>query len=172
MSSKGRKSKRSKQNAEDTSAVEEEEIQQGSLTCKECGTVFTDDDDQVLQCERCDYWFCLPCTRPIITPEHYVLLNSEVGAAIHWYCHHCNENAVRAVKTDNEIEERCKMYMASVRTDITNEIKMATQEVDTRLSTRMDKIDDEIKKIKEVPPAKSTKAEQLSAEELIDELPF
>ena len=44
--------------------------------------------------------------------------------------------------------------MASVRTDITNEIKMATQEVDTRLSTRMDKIDDEIKKIKEVPPRK------------------
>ena len=71
-----------------------------------CGSHLTDDDDSI-ECERCDRWFCTKCSS--LSTEEFELF-TKVSAA-HWYCHHCEMKALEAVKTDQIVEERCKQFL-------------------------------------------------------------
>ena len=131
--------------------VDETEKEDSSLTCHECKTVFTRENDRLMGCERCDMWYCLECTG--MNAEQYKVLNAPgITDLIHWYCKECNENAIRAVKTDKEIEERCQNYMDKFRNEISQEIKQASEEVEKRIALKIDKLSEDVQLIKNNPP--------------------
>lgn len=74
--------------------------------CKYCKDDFSDDDDKLLVCERCDERTCLPCTQGVTEEEYEVL--ARMGTQCHWYCRECDRAAMEAVKADNLIEQRIK----------------------------------------------------------------
>ena len=86
-----------------------------AVECKMCEEVFENEDDQLMQCERCDKWECLTCSG--LSDNDYKFLDS-CSLSIHWYCQACNEQAVSAFKADNLIEERCKMYCEELKLEI------------------------------------------------------
>jgi hypothetical protein len=47
----------------------------------------------------------------MLTAGRYDIL-TDPESRMHWYCFDCEENAVVAVKTDNQIEEKCAKYFA------------------------------------------------------------
>ena len=85
-------------------------------TCKLCEQVFTDKNDKMLQCERCEMWVRLTCTT-YTEVENKVLADR---AEFHWFCQSCERAALQAVRVDQEIEEKCAAYMSQVTTRIEN----------------------------------------------------
>ena len=82
--------------------------------------MFTDDDDKLVECGRCESW-----------EKHYELLNDAIlGAKLHWYCRKCNGLAISAVKTDKDIEEKYCQYFETVRQEI-NETRLV---IDKRIT--------------------------------------
>ena len=63
---------------------------------------------------------------------------------LHWFCQQCNLPAVKAVKTDNEIEQKCKEYMIKLGSELRTELKGEVHDVQTSLE---DKIEVEIDKM-------------------------
>ena len=115
----------------------------GELSCKACDGVFTDENDQLIECERCSKWVCLDCSG--LSEAHYDVLNDKtLGARLHWFCSTCDVLAVKAVKTDNNIEEQCKQYMASFRSDVCKELRGEINDV--KLSLK-EKITDEVDRV-------------------------
>ena len=80
------------------------------LTCYMCTKVFVDADDKLLECERCDQWFCTKCVD--MTDAVYEIMTDRRD--MHWYCDTCEGLAVTAVKTDKDIADRCAFYMKSL----------------------------------------------------------
>lgn len=113
-----------------------------SIECKTCKTVFTGEEDQLIECERCEKWECIACSS--LSDDEYKLLNSS-PVSIHWYCIVCNGQAVSAVKSDNLIEEKCKAYFESVR----GEIAQVKNELDNKITEVNTQLWDEIKTLKE-----------------------
>ena len=94
-----------------------EEDSVGSLTCKICQCVFCDEDDKLIECGRCEKWECINCSN--MSEKQYDLLNDKsLGVRLHWFCNECNALAISAVKTDKEIEEKCRQYFHTVREEI------------------------------------------------------
>ena len=136
---------------------EDEDVMPDELTCKVCETVFVEDSDQLLQCERCDDWMCIQCTG--LNEQQYDLLNvAKSKNQLHWYCNVCNEKAISAVRTDNDIEVKCKQYFDKVSGEI-NEVRNS---LDTRITTEVSKLKDEIATIRG--EIKQTSDGQLRAE--------
>ena len=73
--------------------------------CAVCNVKYTGKKDKLLSCDRCDSNFCIACLG-ISTTEHKILKKPEVL----WFCKDCQQPAIKAVKTDREIEERCEEY--------------------------------------------------------------
>ena len=71
-------------------------------TCYLCETLFTDKYEKMLQCERCNLWFCLACTM-YSEAEYQVPANRP---EFHWFCKTCEESAIQAVLVDQDIEEK------------------------------------------------------------------
>lgn len=88
---------------------------QGAVDCIVCCETFTEEEDKLLQCERCLKWECLKCVG--YSDEEYEMLSNR--PKIHWFCDPCQSPALYAVQSDNEIQERCKLYMSKVTERIT-----------------------------------------------------
>ena len=114
-----------------------------SLTCENCKVTFYEKDDALLQCDRCDKWSCLNCTS--LTAEHYKLLNAKASKRLHWFCDTCDTNAMKAVKTDLDIETKCKEYMGTLR----SEMKEIETNFDTRLKQEIGAVKREMNDAKE-----------------------
>ena len=82
--------------------------------------------------------------------EEYVALCFGT-VSIHWYCDRCNAHAVKAVKSDKEIEQKYEEYFCSLsdeiqqtKVDLQNNITAAVgnrvTQVDTRLSKEIDEL--------------------------------
>jgi len=95
--------------------------------CHMCDKVFIDDGDMLLECERCDEWFCTECLT--MSAEVYKIMVDRKD--IHWFCPECEKQAITAVKTDKDIEEKCAAYMSSM----TNRLC----EIDKKLDSKVDK---------------------------------
>ncbi len=80
------------------------------LTCSKCEAVFVDNDDKLLECERCDKWFCIECAG--MEPSVYSIMVANKN--LHWFCQECEKPALTAVKSNKEIEEKCASYMSSI----------------------------------------------------------
>ena len=65
------------------------------------------DDKPSIECERCNKWFCLPCSS--LSSEEFKVFD-RISVA-HWYCHTCEVKALEAVRTDQIVEERCKKFL-------------------------------------------------------------
>ena len=80
---------------------------------------------------------------------HYDLLNNaELGTHLHWYCQECNPRAIIAVKTDNDIEEKCKSYMSKFKLEISEEIQSVKSGLESRITEEVDRFNKEITDIK------------------------
>eukprot|EP00794_Sanderia_malayensis_P011225 gene11225-12404_t len=113
-----------------------------SIECKMCKIVFENENDQLLQCERCDKWECLTCTG--LSDNDYKFLDS-CSLSIHWYCQTCNEQAVSAVKADNLIEERCKIYCGE---ELKLEIAQVKSNLESKISNVESKLSNEVQSLK------------------------
>jgi hypothetical protein len=61
---------------------------------------------ELLECEYCDGHFCRLCLK--LSAAEYRLLGKRKD--FHWYCPSCEEKALRNIKMEKEIEERCRDY--------------------------------------------------------------
>ena len=126
--------------------------------CTFCHVIFTKKEDEMIECGRCDDWVCLECSR--LKMEEYVALCFGTRS-IHWYCDRCNAHAVKAVKSDNEIEQKCKEYFSTLsdeiqqtKVDLQNNITAVENrvtQVDTRLSKEIDELKKKIKEYEDNP---------------------
>jgi hypothetical protein len=108
--------------------------------CKFCEEKFSDNDDRLLVCERCEKPVCLPCTDGVSVEEYSVL--SRAGTQCHWYCKDCDKAAVAAVRTDNIIEQRCGFYINILSAEVEEkfkEVSVALNGIQTRMSLMCEK---------------------------------
>ena len=77
-----------------------------SWTCQLCNKKFSEDKAEVLECEYCNNHFCRACLN--LSSAEYKLLNKRPD--LHWYCPPCEGKALRSIKIEKEIEERCRDY--------------------------------------------------------------
>ena len=97
-----------------------------TATCVKCYEVFTDQNDKLMLCERCENWFCTNCLQ--MDDDVYSVMVDRKD--LHWFCEECEKPAITAVRTDKEIEERCAAYMSS----ITHRL----DDIENKLSTKAD----------------------------------
>ena len=88
VASKAPYSTSKKTNSEDSSDTAESQNSE-SLCCGVCTT----DVDYLIQCKRCDTWYCHTCAK---VPEQLIELLVDCNEA-HWFCHNCNPIAVEAI---------------------------------------------------------------------------
>ena len=77
-----------------------------SSLCTKCSKAVNHGDDAI-QCERCMEWDCLNCSgmsKKIY--EELVALK-----CLHYFCNSCQVPAIKAWKTDAQIEEICNQYL-------------------------------------------------------------
>ena len=70
--------------------------------------------------------------------------NESLGVRLHWFCNECNALAISAVKTDKEIEEKCRQYFHTVR----EEIQETRTILDERITSEVSSLREDIKKFK------------------------
>jgi len=92
--------KRTKKGKKTTDPTEPEETH----TCKLCQKVYTDKNERMLQCERCEHWVCLTCTT--YSDLEYKVLADRVE--FHWFCQSCEKAALQAVHVDQEIRGKVR----------------------------------------------------------------
>ena len=107
-------------------------------TCKSCSQIFTDSDDKMLICERCDQFVCLRCSK--ISEAHYDFLQQSENN-IHYYCDGCDLAAVTAVQTDMEIEEKCKKFCEKIEEALPSK---ADKEIVDNLAAKIKKLEQDL----------------------------
>lgn len=80
--------------------------QEEGWTCKLCNQKFTDEKAELLECEYCSGHYCRGCLK--LSQAEYKLLCKR--SDLHWYCPPCEEKAMKNLKIEREIEDRCKAY--------------------------------------------------------------
>jgi len=86
------------------------------LTSKICKSVFVDEQDRLVECERCDEWICLKCSG--LTEAAYEVVNSDDKSLLHWFCPECNAEAISAVKTSQLIDKMSTVCTSSARREV------------------------------------------------------
>lgn len=104
-----------------------------TLTCDLCKQVFKDHNDKLLQCDRCDLWNCAKCKKYTDAEYKMVCEKKSLG----FYCDRCEPAAKEAVRSDNIIEVKCKMFMDTM-TDFITEVR---GDWERRLQEKADKAD-------------------------------
>ena len=82
-------------------------INEDIWVCELCKGKFENEDDKLLQCERCMLTFCCSCLG--MSESDYTFLKDHPD--FHWFCSDCQAPALKSVQTDMEIEERCKDFL-------------------------------------------------------------
>lgn len=90
----------------DLSSRGKDKTEDESWTCKLCNAKFQEEKAELLECEYCDEHFCRLCLK--LSAAEYRLLGKRKD--FHWYCPSCEEKALRNIKMEKEIEERCRDY--------------------------------------------------------------
>lgn len=121
--SKDGKDKHDKSKAQRSSSRNKDgkEKKKEAWTCKTCKTEFYEDKAELLECERCEGHVCRLCLN--LTVEEYKFLGGRTE--FHWYCPSCEEKAVKNIRIDKEIEDRCNEYFKKYE----NRLKAVEEEV-------------------------------------------
>ena len=64
------------------------------LVCDKCTATV----DQLIQCERCQVWYCSQCEN---VPVKLMELLDEFKDEVHWFCHYCKTLALEAIRNFN-----------------------------------------------------------------------
>ena len=75
-----------------------------------CGQIFSENNADMIQCERCERWTCLACSQ--ISELEFDLVSKK--KKFHWFCDSCEISAMTAVVTDASIEEKIKTYCQGI----------------------------------------------------------
>ena len=67
-------------------------------------------NERTIQCEVCSADYCMGCAQ--LPKKQFKLLKK--CASAHWYCPSCEPNAVKSIKADHAVEERCKALLARI----------------------------------------------------------
>ena len=112
-----------------------------SLDCFTCKKSYTD-KHKLIQCGRCEYFFCMLCTD--MTASKLALIKDPATGAM-WFCPTCQKPVAKSIKTDKEIELRCKEYCEKWDKRLDELEKKVDQKVDKQV---MDKLLVELNKVK------------------------
>ena len=107
--------------------------------CGGCGAIVA--GDQMIECERCLKWLCKNCS----TLDDTSLDFFGQHKIMHWYCPPCNAPAMKAVTSDNLIEQRCKAYYDSFKEEVLQMINTNVGQVKASLETTENKLRNEQK---------------------------
>lgn len=80
-----------------------------------CDKKFINQNDSLLQCDRCDGWACIGCLK--MSAETYSAI---ARPDLRWFCDQCVQPALLSVKTDKAIEDKCKEFLESMEARITH----------------------------------------------------
>ena len=115
----------SKGNEGDVSNAESQNSK--SLCCGVCTTGV----DYIVQCEKCDIWYCHTCSK---VPEQLIELMADCNEA-HWFCHKCNDIAIEVINNFGKPDSPTGMVSSesykSVVDSITSAIKHFNEVVAT-----------------------------------------
>ena len=147
------KTKRPTDEKADSSFSDSDEVWQ----CKFCKERFSDDNDKLLECERCYKKVCLQCTDGEVDEARYEQFSQE-GCPFSWFCSECKPNAMQAIQKDFKIEETCKNYFEIIRKEFSEKFKLIdhrfkklNQTIENQASAKVNEklgtVEDEIKKI-------------------------
>ncbi len=118
---------------------------QESHTCVICSVKFTGASDKLIECERGRSWNCASCCG--YSDQDYQILTKRIE--LHWYCEKCLHQAIMAVQTERDIEERCNHYLSKVTKRIDSlELKVnskADQTAVASLEARIKKVEESTK---------------------------
>ena len=113
-----------------------------SWKCEICEKEFNKDDDKMMECDRCSCYYCIACLG--MSSENYMFLSQSVEVS--WFCKECKAPALKAVREDREIEERCKEYFAKIETKFSELEEKVELKADKSV---VDSLDTKIKSLKE-----------------------
>lgn len=117
-----------------------------SWTCKSCKTETDDEKAEMMECEVCTGHYCISCLD--FSKEEYKILTKRTD--MHWYCPPCEGKAMKNIRVEQEIEERCKAYFEKYEARLTELEKAVAkkpdiEEVEKMLNTKAD-----IEQVKEI----------------------
>lgn len=111
-----------------------EEENDDKWICQECKKTFTEDDAQVVECQRCEKHFCAKCIN--LNKEEYRVISKRRD--IFWFCPPCAIKAKAAWGKETAMEDCCKDLMDKVTEKLTElEQKMDDRmgQMETQLNT-------------------------------------
>jgi hypothetical protein len=103
-------------------------------------------DGGMIECDRCEKWYCKDCSG--LNEESFTVFTKYPDAA-NWFCPQCKIAAVKAVKSDNLIEERCKAHFESFKQEVKEMVTAKfniTEDSIRKTETRLKQEDDSIRK--------------------------
>ena len=103
------------------------ELDSDCWTCRMCLKNFCDDNDKLAVCERCSKPVCLACSD--LSEKDYANLSSE-NCPFLWCCQVCKAPALKAMKTDNDIEQKCKEQFELLSSELREEMKSMKDRID------------------------------------------
>ncbi len=89
--------------------------------CTACAGIFEGDDVKVLECEYCEKHFCRSCVN--VSEEEYKVLSNM--PAIHWFCPTCEPKAIKNIRIEKEVKERCSEFLKKME----NRVKHLEDEI-------------------------------------------
>ena len=136
------------------------------ITCSKCSTVFADEGDKLLECERCEQWYCIECVDMIPSVYSVMVANKN----LHWFCVECEKPALSAVRSDKDIEERCAAYMSTLSCRMDGMEENLNKKAD---KTDVEDLEKRVKRMESVgrgtEPASSSEAKKDTVSETINE---
>ena len=108
-----------KRNSFEPLSHSESELDDDVWICKFCKIHYSDDADKLIICERCNQPVCLSCTN--LTYADYDRLSSK-DCPYMWCCQECKAPALKALRTDNDIEIKCKEHFEKFSKEMQKEI--------------------------------------------------
>ena len=110
------------------------------LLCKTCEIEFNNEEDKLIECEKCEHWECQECTG--MSDIEYQAL-TKPDSMMHWFCKLCNAEALSAVKTSEMIKVKCEQYAKKYVNELREELK---EELTTHMEEKIGAKNEEIKK--------------------------
>ena len=122
-----------KTDAGDDSTVDAESQNSESLHCGVCTTGV----DYIVQCEKCDTWYCHTCAK---VSEQLIELIADCNG-VHWFCHKCNDIVVKAIsnfgKSNDDGPAKGDGGITKQLSEVQTQIQKLVDHVNIQLDTRL-----------------------------------
>lgn len=93
--------------------------------CDTCHVSYTDKKSKMLECDYCHARRCIKCLK--IPESVYKSLGSRPDFP--WFCTGCLEKAMRCIKEERGIEERCETFLEGFRKEVNSKLEQMQAEI-------------------------------------------